>query len=125
VRDIDVEISLLEELEQRAPRAQDTLGRIHDRQVLHDDVLRAVKHGEALERSSATLVAMLEAECRTLFERYRAARAEIAELCGAILRWSASQRLSRRRRRVATIGALALPSAALLLAPRLSRRVPA
>jgi CHAD domain-containing protein len=104
-------------------RAQETLGRAHDRQMLLDSVVRAEQRDEALKRSGAGLPAVLEAECRSLYQTYLSARPEIADVCDSILRWSAARR-GIRRSRMLKMGALALPPA-LLLVPRLIRRVPA
>ncbi len=104
-------------------RAQETLGQAHDRQMLLDTVVRAEREDETLKRSADGLPALLEAECRSLYQTYLKARPDIAEVCDSIQRWSASRR-GIRRHRMLTMGALALPPA-LLLVPRLIRRVPA
>jgi CHAD domain-containing protein len=110
--------------------AQQSLGEVHDRQVLLDDISRAVQRDETLKASAGGLQAVLEAECRALYREYLTARADIVGLCDALLQWSTADRAGRRRRRMLTIGAVALPSAALLLVQhgrslRPTRRVPA
>jgi CHAD domain-containing protein len=111
-------------------RAQESLGHVHDRQMLLDDISTAARRDETLKASASGLQAVLEAECRALYQEYLTARVEIVGLCDALLQWSASDRARRRRRRMLTIGAVALPSAALLFVQRAknlrpTRRVPA
>jgi CHAD domain-containing protein len=98
---------------------QQVLGQIHDREVLAKRVKR-LRRDESIPRSRA-FVRLLEAESRSLFGKYLAQRDRLRSLDDDLLRWSRPIVASDQRfgSRVLTVGAVALPSAALLmLAPR-------
>ena len=68
----------------------------------------------------AELATVLEAETRSLFERYRAMRPAILEACSELRTWSQTA-APRPRSRLLLMGAVALPSAAVLLVSRARR----
>jgi hypothetical protein len=96
-------------------RAQEALGRIHDRQVLLD---RVDHQGEA--PAMAELRRLLEAEARTLYAHFVHTRAEVLQLCDAASEWAATHK-NRARKRMLTMGIVAVPSAALMLMARKAR----
>jgi CHAD domain-containing protein len=94
----------------RLRKAQDVLGQVHDRQVLLDrlDVLPQANGSGHL--AVEALVAFLEAEILTLYDRYLGMRTEINGICDAC------ERSARRRpaRRVLVAATAALPALMLL-----------
>jgi hypothetical protein len=69
------------------------------------------------------LARVLEAECRALFENYRAMRPAVLSACADLAAWARRSIASRPRHRFLAVGAVALPSAAMLLASRGRRGV--
>jgi hypothetical protein len=103
-------------------RAQQALGEIHDRQMVLENLKRATrKAGENIPSADA-LIRVLEAECRTLYEKFLARRDDVLRLCEVVRQWATSHRLSRRRGTMLTMGMVALPSAAALILARQARR---
>lgn len=99
-------------------RAQEALGQIHDRQMLLDDVERAVRKHKVEIPSVDMLTQVLEAECRTLYAKYLEVRKDVLELCEAIGQWSAWYRVRRLRNSMLTMSLVALPSAAVVVLAR-------
>jgi CHAD domain-containing protein len=118
-------VELLDENEQkRKPsvrvlkRAQETLGQVHDREVL---LQRLTSLAEDEDVPAARELAMvLEAEIRSMFETYRPMRPALLAVCTELAAWS-RQGAGHARARLLLIGAVALPSAAVLLASRARR----
>ena len=63
---------------------------------------------------------MLDAESRSIFESYRAMRPALLAVCTELAAWS-RQAVGRARARLLLVGAVALPSAAVLLVSRARR----
>jgi CHAD domain-containing protein len=99
-------------------RAQETLGQVHDREVL---LQRLTSLAEDEDVPAARELAMvLEAEIRSIFETYPPMRPALLALCTELAAWS-RQGVGLARARLLLIGAVALPSAAVLLASRARR----
>lgn len=102
-------------------RVQETLGGIHDHEVLLrrlDDFARTETIPGARE-----LFAVLDAECRVRFEKYRALRSDLLETCTGLDGWSRSRRQTRLATRLLQVGAVAVPSAAVLMFANRKSRV--
>ena len=99
--------------------AQEVLGRIHDREMLLGRLSELMEEEEV--HGARDLARVLEAECRSLFETYRAMRPGVLLACANLTMW-AQPIESRSRQRLLALGAVALPSAAVLIARR-ARRV--
>jgi CHAD domain-containing protein len=118
-------VELLDENEQiRKPsirvlrRAQDALGQVHDREVLLQR-LTSLAEDEDIP-AARELARVLDAECRSIFESYRAMRPALLAVCTKLKAWS-SQGVGHARVRLLLVGAVAVPSAAVLLASRARR----
>lgn len=99
--------------------SQEALGQIHDREGLVDRLRRM----EPPPRDpAAALIGVLEAEARTLYEKYANTREDVVSLCDAIHAWATASRASWLRSRMLGLGAAALPSAVLFLARRPENR---
>ncbi len=94
-------------------RAQEALGQIHDREVLAARLKRLLR-GQDIP-SSSLLVDVLEAESRALFGQYARERDALITTCQALLESSRRHSVPTIRTRMLTVGALAVPSAAMLL----------
>jgi CHAD domain-containing protein len=101
--------------------AQETLGKIHDREMLLAR-LSDVMEDEDIH-GARELARVLEAECRSIFESYRAMRPAVLSACADLRAWAERSAASRPRPRLLVVGALAVPSAAILLASRARRAV--
>jgi CHAD domain-containing protein len=100
--------------------AQAALGSIHDREMVLGRLADLMEEEEDLP-GARELARVLEAECRSIFESYRAMRSAVLTACADLTAWS--QRSPRRHShpRLLAFGAVALPSAAVLLASRVRR----
>jgi CHAD domain-containing protein len=98
--------------------AQAVLGRVHDREMLLRR-LTSVATDEDVP-AARTLAGVLEAETRSLFEEYRAMRPDVLAACADLGAW-ARRHGPHSRPRLLLVGAVALPSAAVLLATRARR----
>jgi CHAD domain-containing protein len=94
-------------------RAQQTLGRLHDREVLSRRLDKVERAHEV--PAARALSAVLEAEVRDLFEKYRAARTELLATCTALTVSARAITRSSLPIRMLKAGAVAVPSAAILL----------
>jgi CHAD domain-containing protein len=94
-------------------RAQETLGQIHDREVLSARLKRLLR-GQDIP-SSSLLDDVLEAESHALFKQYAHERDALITTCRALLEWSKRHSAPTIRTRMLTVGALAVPSAAMVL----------
>ena len=101
--------------------AQEMLGNIHDREMLLGRLSQVMEEEEV--HGARELARALEAECRALFENYRAMRPAVLSACSDLAAWAQPSIASRPRHRLLAIGAVALPSAAMLLASRARRGV--
>jgi CHAD domain-containing protein len=118
-------VELLDENEQirkpsvRALRsAQDALGQARDRGVLLER-LTSLAEDEDIP-AARELTRVLEAESRTIFETYRAMRPALLAVCADLAAWS-RRGAGHARARLLLVGAVAVPSAAVLLASRARR----
>jgi CHAD domain-containing protein len=93
-------------------RAQDVLGRLHDREMLARRLGRLARDRDI--PSSDVLSSMLEAEVRGLFEEYRDARTELIGACTALTEHARDAHW-KLPKRMLKVGAVAVPSAAVLL----------
>jgi CHAD domain-containing protein len=101
--------------------AQGALGSIHDREMLLGRLSRVMEEEEV--QGARELARVLEAECRALFENYRAMRPAVLSACADLAAWARRSIASRPRHRFLAVGAVALPSAAMLLASQARRAV--
>jgi len=101
--------------------AQGALGSIHDREMLLGRLSRVMEEEEV--QGARELARVLEAESRALFENYRAMRPAVQSACADLALWAQRSSASRPRRRLLAVGAVALPSAAMLLASQARRAV--
>jgi len=101
--------------------AQEMLGSIHDREMLLGRLSQVMEEEEV--QGARELARVLEAESRALFENYRAMRPAVLSACADLALWAQRSSASRPRRRLLAVGAVALPSAAMLLASRARRAV--
>jgi CHAD domain-containing protein len=100
--------------------AQEVLGRLHEREVLAARLERARrKHDIPAARA---LGDVLEAEARLLFSRYAARRPQLTAVAEALAARFAARGARRPAANVLAIGALALPSAAMILLAGRTRR---
>ena len=100
--------------------AQETLGQIHDREVLAGRLATVAGDGEI--PNAAALRDVLDAESRTLFDRYLALREGLLDTCQSLLdRWR-PRVMPVVTNRVLTLGALAVPSAAMVLFANRARK---
>ena len=99
--------------------AQEALGKIHDREMLLSRLSDVTEEEEV--QGARELARTLEAECRSIFESYRPMRAAVLAACADLRVWAA--RPAESRQRLLVVGAVALPSAALLLASRARRAI--
>jgi CHAD domain-containing protein len=99
-------------------RGQEALGQVHDREVLLQR-LTSLAEDEDIP-AARELARVLEAESRSIFETYRAMRPALLEVCTALAAWS-RQGVGHAHAGLLLIGAVALPSAAVLLASRRRR----
>jgi CHAD domain-containing protein len=112
-------VELLDREEERRPalralrRAQDTLGDLHDREVLAERLKRMLRR-ESIPAANM-LADVLDGEARELFARYLDTRQRLTETCHALADWPKPHSGHALRRRMLTMGALALPSAAVVL----------
>jgi len=97
--------------------AQEALGQIHDREMLRSRLSDLMEEEEV--HGARELARTLEAECRSMFESYRAMRPAALAACADLRVWAA--RPAKLRPRLLVVGAVAVPSAALLLASRARR----
>jgi CHAD domain-containing protein len=99
--------------------AQDALGRVHDREMLLRRLMAQAEDDGV--PGARDLARVLEAESRALFESYRGLRPAVAAVCDSLEEWS--QRVGSRpaASRLFVVGAIALPSAALIVAGRARR----
>jgi CHAD domain-containing protein len=101
--------------------AQEALGSIHDREMLLGRLAEAMEEEEV--PGGRELARVLEAECRAIFESYRPTRPAVLSACADLTAWAQRPAASRPRQRFLVVGAVALPSAAMLLAePRIAPR---
>jgi CHAD domain-containing protein len=94
-------------------RAQETLGQMHDREVLAMRV-NDLRRGQDMP-SAAILGEALEAESRALFAEYRERRDALITVCQSLIEWSTRHSAHPVRTRMLAAGALAVPSAAVVL----------
>jgi CHAD domain-containing protein len=96
-------------------KAQEALGQIRDREVLADRLERMRRKGRV--PGGRALQQLLEAESRSLFQKYLEQREKVLAMADALIQWStrASLRRARIRAGALTVGALALPTAAVVL----------
>jgi CHAD domain-containing protein len=99
--------------------AQEALGSIHDREMLLGRLSQVMEEEEV--QGARELARVLEAECRALFENYRAMRPAVLSACADLAAWAQRSIASRPLRRLVAVGAIALPPAAMLLAHRARR----
>jgi CHAD domain-containing protein len=99
-------------------RAQEALGQVHDREVLRQRLTSLAKDEDI--PAARELERVLEAETRAIFETYRAMRPALLAVCTELAAWS-RQGVGHARARLLLVGAVALPSAAVLLATRARR----
>ena len=104
-------------------RAQDTLGDLHDREVLAMRLKRMLRR-ESIPAANV-LADVLDGEARELFARYLDTRQRLFETCHALADWPKSHPGHALRRRMLTMSALALPSAAVVLFVTRARSVSA
>ena len=97
---------------------QESLGQIHDREVLIDRLEEAQREEDVPE--SKALRMLLRGEIEDLYGQYRSLREDVSVVCDAFLASSQEDR-ARTRSRMLALTAVALPSAAVLLAGRLQR----
>ncbi len=99
--------------------AQEALGSIHDREMLLGRLSDLMEEEDL--PGARELARVLEAECRSIFEDYRTMRSAVLRACADLTAWSQRpvERLSHPR--LLAFGAIALPSAAVLLATRARR----
>jgi CHAD domain-containing protein len=94
---------------------KEALGQIRDREVLADRLERMRRKGRV--PGGRALQQLLEAESRSLFQKYLEQREKVLAVADALIQWST--RASLRRTRISagalTVGALALPTAAVVL----------
>ena len=88
-------------------KAQDILGRIHDREMLLRR-LRVQAKEEPLPAARA-LARVLEAESRVIFEEYLALRRDVTDACEHLAAWARHVDGSLRAPRLLVVGAVALP----------------
>jgi hypothetical protein len=98
-------------------QAQGALGSVHDREMLLRRLLALA--GDTAPPAARELAGVLEAECRSCFAGYREMRPAVLAACADLTAWS--QQRVRRRPSLLMAGAVALPSAALLLVNRARR----
>jgi CHAD domain-containing protein len=96
-------------------KAQEALGRIRDREVLLDRLRGAELALADASAAGDALARVLEAEIRTFYSKYLAARGDVLGLCEAVLASATAARTRRLRQRMLTVG-VAVPSAVVLLA---------
>jgi CHAD domain-containing protein len=101
--------------------AQEALGNIHDREMVLSRLSELMDEEDV--HGARELARALEAECRSLFESYRAMRPAVLSACADLTAWAQRSVESRPRQRLLVVGAVALPSAAILLASRARRAV--
>src|SRR4029450_9348016 len=99
--------------------AQEALGRIHDREMLLGRLSDLMEEEDL--PGARELARVLEAECRSIFENYRAMRSGVLTACADLTAWSQRSRGRHTHPRLLAFGPLALPSAAVLLASRARR----
>lgn len=98
--------------------AQEALGHVHDREMLLRRLMAVA--GEEEVPAARALAGVLEAETRSLFETYRAMRPAVLAACAELVVWS-RHATAPARPRLLLVGAVALPSAAVLFATRARR----
>jgi CHAD domain-containing protein len=101
--------------------AQEALGKIHDREMLLSRLSALMEEEEV--HGARELARTLEAECRSIFESYRAIRPAVFAACADLKGWAARPAEFRPRPRLLVVGAVAVPSAALLIASRARRAI--
>lgn len=101
--------------------AQEALGNIHDREMLLKRLSELMEEDDV--QGARELARTLEAECRSIFESYRAMRPAVLSACADLRVWAERSAPSRPRSRLLVVGAVAVPSAAILLASRARRAV--
>jgi CHAD domain-containing protein len=101
--------------------AQELLGKIHDREMLLTRLSETMEEEDV--QGARELARTLEAECRSIFESYRAMRPAVLAACADLRGWAARSPASLPRPRLLVFGVVALPSAALLFAGRARRAV--
>ena len=101
--------------------AQEALGKIHDREMLLSRLSEVMEEEDV--HGARELARTLEAECRSIFESYRAMRPAVLSACADLRVWSARPAKSRPRPRLLVVGAVAVPSVALLFASRARRAI--
>lgn len=99
-------------------RAQDALGQVHDRELLLQRLMSLAEDEDI--PAARKLASVLDGESRSIFESYRAMRRSLLAACSELAAWS-RQGLGHARGRLLLVGAVALPSAAVLLASRARR----
>jgi CHAD domain-containing protein len=99
--------------------AQEALGNIHDREMLLSRLSELMEEEDI--HGAPELVRVLEAECRSFFESYRAMRPAALSACADLKAWAQRSVESRPRQRLLLVGVVALPSVAVLLASRARR----
>jgi CHAD domain-containing protein len=93
--------------------AQEALGQLHDREVIARRLKQLARRGEV--PAAPPLADVLEAESRRCFGTYLDARDALLAACDGLLEFSHPHRARRLAGGMLTIGALALPSAAVVL----------
>jgi len=96
-------------------KAQEGLGRIHDREVLLDRLRGADLALADASAANDALIRVLEAEIRTFYGKYLASRGDVLGLCEAVLASATAARTRRLRQSMLTVG-VAVPSAVVLFA---------
>jgi len=99
-------------------RAQEALGQVHDRELLLQRLMSLAEDEDI--PAARELARVLEAESRAIFETYRAMRPALLAVCSDLTAWSRPA-VSPARPRLLLVGAVALPSAAVLLVSRARR----
>ena len=99
--------------------AQEALGRIHDHEVVRQRLIALAEEEDV--PAARELARVLEAECRSIFEAYRVMRPAVLSACADLRAWSQRAVRPHHHRRVLLFGAVALPSAAAVIARRLRR----
>jgi CHAD domain-containing protein len=99
--------------------AQEALGRVHDYEMARQR-LNVMAEEEDVP-AAPELARVLEAECRSIFEAYRTMRPAILSAAADLRAWSRRSVRPPHHRRVLLFSAVALPSAAAVLASRVRR----
>jgi CHAD domain-containing protein len=95
----------------RLKKAQDVLGKAHDRQVVIERLKELQQPDTGADRAAIdALLAFLESDIRALYDRYLSMRSDVTAICDAC------DRFARRRRRASALLAagIALPTFILL-----------